>query len=80
MEKEKYFETLVENTAAVQNKINFLIIEFLGDVANWKNGEINWSFIDADLWCDPRGKQFSDMEKIAGLEFFPTNCIPACPE
>ena len=73
-------ETLEKNTAAVQNKINFLIIEFLGDKMNWKNGEVNWSFIDADLWCDPRGEKFSEMEKRAGLEFFPNNLIPVCPE
>jgi len=41
-----------KNTAAVQNKINQIILDALRDKSNWKDGEVDWSFVDGDLHCD----------------------------
>ena len=59
--------------------INQIIIEALHDPANWKNGEVNWSFIDADLWCHNDAGNFTDQELFDGLNNFPNELIPECP-
>jgi hypothetical protein len=60
--------------------INEIIIEALNDPSNWELGEINWNYIDSDLWLHPDAMNYTDDEKFIGLEFFPDNLIPKKPK
>tara|TARA_B100001094_G_scaffold313177_1_gene350649 strand:+ start:1336 stop:1578 length:243 start_codon:yes stop_codon:yes gene_type:complete len=57
--------------------IKEIIIEALHDPQNWTSeGEVNWNFVDSDLWLHPYSKVFTDKEKIEGLDNFPDELIP----
>ena len=60
-----------KNTAAVQNKINLIILDALRDKSNWKDGEVDWSFVDGDLHCD----EITDQQLVVGLHDFPMSLI-----
>jgi len=56
--------------------IKEIIIEALHDPQNWNDGEIDWNYVDSDLWLHPESKKFSDEEKIEGLDNFPDEEVP----
>ena len=64
-----------KNTAAVQNKINLIILDALRDKRNWEAGEVNWNFVDGDLHCDERSEEFTDQQLVVGLHDFPMSLI-----
>ena len=57
-----------------------IIIEALHDPQNWNDGEIDWNYVDSDLWLHPESKKFSDEEKIEGLDMFPDEEVPVWGE
>ena len=57
-----------------------IITEALHDPQNWKDGEIDWNWVDSDLWLHPESKKFSDHEKIEGLDMFPDEEVPVWGE
>ena len=56
--------------------IKEIIIEALHDPQNWVNGELDWNFVDTDLWLHPESEKYSDAEKHDGLENFPVELVP----
>jgi len=54
-----------------------IIVEALHDPQNWTGeGEVNWSFVDSDLWLHPDAANFEDQELFDGLNNFPDSEIP----
>ena len=60
--------------------IKEIITEALHDPQNWNDGEIDWNYVDSDLWLHPESKKFSDHEKIEGLDMFPDEEVPVWGE
>jgi len=60
--------------------IKEIITEALHDPQNWNDGEIDWNYVDSDLWLHPESKKFSDDEKIEGLDTYPDEEVPVWGE
>ena len=48
-----------------------IIIEALHDPQNWKDGEVDWNWIDSDLWLHPIAQEHTDEELFDALNNFP---------
>ena len=57
-----------------------IITEALHDPQNWKDGEIDWNWVDSDLWLHPYSKVFTDQEKYDALDNFPMDEVPVWGE
>jgi hypothetical protein len=57
--------------------INEIITEALNDPQNWVDGEVDWNYVDSDLWLHPDSKKYSDFDKVRGLDSFPDELIPS---
>ncbi len=60
--------------------IKEIITEALHDPQNWKDGEIDWNWVDSDLWLHPYSKVFTDQEKYDALDNFPMDEVPVWGE
>ena len=57
--------------------IKEIITEALHDPQNWNDGEIDWNYVDSDLWLHPESKKFSDDEKSEALDTYPEDLVPS---
>ena len=52
-----------------------IIIEALHDPQNWKDGEVDWNWIDSDLWLHPIAQEHTDEELFDEQNFQPLEII-----
>ena len=57
-----------------------IIIEALHDEQNWLDGEVNWNWIDSDLWLHPIAQDHEDEELYDALNNFPESLVPVWGE
>ena len=54
-----------------------IIVEALHDPQNWKDGEVDWNWIDSDLWLHPIAQEHTDEELFDALNNFPDEEVPS---
>ena len=57
-----------------------IIVEALHDPQNWKDGEVDWNWIDSDLWLHPIAQEHTDEELFDALNNFPEELVPVWGE